>query len=472
MSKVLIVAAALITTLVGFLLGDPFSGAKILAAAIVGLPWLVYLAAARPRIIYGALALGLSALPFGVLPGTPIPLTLLLTVSAAMAAILQPWEPAARVPAMAWYIIALMVVGGISLAVTYTGILDLAEFVKWVVATSAGLSVLRLNGPDRVSFGRLYVYGSVAAAAFGLFGVVVDKSGQSMKLLSVFGYQSGESTLRFVFGSIEQSTRLTGTYVDPNAAGLFLYVALFLALALFRGPWRVIFVVILAAALAMTLSRAAIFSAIVALLVFFAFQSMKLSGRIKTFGVGAAACAALFAVPDVQNRIFDSFGSSDAGSTARSEALANFPAHMEGHWLFGLGWGRTEFRDAEAGFIVNHVANAPLLSIYRGGLVTGLVFCALLILGLVLAVKGLRRADPGAGFVGAAFIGMVLVALQLDFPVITIPPVATVFAVLLGFLPRSADMATSESLVSDFPTKEQVSMKLTIMPAPRRLVKV
>ncbi|MBO1267710.1 hypothetical protein [Arthrobacter cavernae] len=462
MNKMLVLAAALAALLAGFLVGDPFSGGRILAAVMVGLPWLVYIAATRPRIIYGALALALSMLPFGVVPGTPLPLVLLLAVSAALAAVLRPRRPGARIPAMAWCIIVLMTVGGISMAVTYVGSFDLAEFAKWLIATSAGLSVLRLDRPERAAFGRLFVYGSVAAAVFGLFGVLVDKSGQAMRLLSIFGYQSGESTLRFVFGSTEQSTRLTGTYVDPNAGGLFLYVALFLALAMLRGPRLVIAGGILATALTLTLSRAAIFSAVVALLVFFAFQSMRLSGRIKTLGVGAAASAALFAVPEVQNRIFDSFGNSDAGSSARSEALANFPGHMEGHWLFGLGWGRIEFRDAEAGFLVNHVANAPLLSIYRGGLVTGLVFCTLLIVGLVLAVKGLRGADTAAGYVGAAFIGLVLVALQLDFPVVTIPPVATLFAVLLGFLPRS----------EDFPIKDKVSMELTIVPAPRRLVKV
>lgn len=429
----MLAAAGLLTLLAGFLVSDPFTGARMLALALVVLPWGVYVAVTRPMVVFGATALVLAFLPFGVLPGTSLPLVLMLGAGTCVAALLRPGKTG-QGGLLGWAMVVLIVLSTISVMVTYTSSYDLIEFAKWLVASTAGLSLLRLSGEERQQFGRLFVYGSIASAVLGMFGVVFDQSGRYLAFLAPFGYLSGAESLRFVFGATEQSVRLTGTYIDPNAAGLFLFIALFLSVALLRGPLLVLAFLTLLPALALTLSRAAIFSAVVALLLFLAMQNMRLGGRMKAVGLGAGAGAALFAVPDIQSRIFESFGSSDAGSTARAAALRDFPRHLEGHWFFGLGWGRIEFRDGEAAFLTNYVANAPLLTVYRGGLLTGLAFCAVLLIGVTIAFKTMRSREAGPGLVAAGFCGLVVVALQLDFPVVTIPPVTMVFSMFIAFL--------------------------------------
>jgi hypothetical protein len=124
----------------------------------------------------------------------------------------------------------------------------------------------------------------------------------------------------------------------------------------------------------------------------------------------------------------------DAGSSARGDALAEFPGHMQGHWLFGLGWGRPEFVDPATAFEVNFVANSPLLTVYRGGIFTGLAFTAILVAGAVVGYRMLRSGRWELGFYGGTFIGFSVVALQLDFPVVSNPSTTTAFSVMLAFV--------------------------------------
>ena len=240
-----------------------------------------------------------------------------------------------------------------------------------------------------------------------------------------------------MFDASGATVRLTGTYVDPNVGGLFLFVALLLAMSYFRGALRIGFTALLGVCMALTLSRAAIFSTIVAILVLFAVQNLTFGKKMRVFTVLALGAGALLLIPAVQNRLLASFGQFDRGTTDRVDALRDFPKLMDGHWLFGLGWGRLEFRDGAAGIAVNYVANSPLLTVYRGGVLVGLAFVALLVVALIASWRGLRSGDLGLGIVGAGFVGFAVVALQVDFPVVTIPPVTALFSLLLAALPRS-----------------------------------
>ena len=150
-------------------------------------------------------------------------------------------------------------------------------------------------------------------------------------------------------------------------------------------------------------------------------------------GPAALAVIAALAVPQVRERVF-SFGSSDAGWVARGEALANYPKQMAGHWLFGLGWGRPEFKDPAKAFEVNYVANAPLLTVYRGGVISGLLFVVMLVVGCVVAYRALRSDRTSSAFLGAVFISCCVIAFQLDFPTVTIAPVTMMLSVFLAFL--------------------------------------
>jgi hypothetical protein len=107
---------------------------------------------------------------------------------------------------------------------------------------------------------------------------------------------------------------------------------------------------------------------------------------------------------------------------------------MAGHWPFGLGWGRPEFKDGNTAFTLNFVANAPLITIYRAGIIVGLIFITLLIVGCVMSGKLIRSNSLPYAMFGGIFIGMCFVALQLDHMVATIPQVTVMFSVLLTFL--------------------------------------
>ncbi|UDF12634.1 hypothetical protein LH407_10780 [Antiquaquibacter oligotrophicus] len=439
--KILIVLAAIMTPILGAVLASDASIAVRLIAILATLvPVGAWIALRRPLYLYSAFAFVLAAIPFGVLPGSPLPLVLLLSVAIGITTIIHLPRGGRRPGAVEWGVLALIIASAVSMVVTATTSYDYTEFAKWFLATSSVLSLSQLSRPDLRTVGRWYVVGAATGSVFGLITLFFDSSGRLLSLLSFLGYGVGDGTnLRYVVSAEGMTVRLTGTYVDPNAGGLFLYLGVLLALALFRGIPRVALVSVVALAMALTLSRAAILSLGVAFLVYIALQRLRFTGKVRIVSVAAVAGAVLLMIPAIQRRLFDSFGSFDTGSSARADALRDYPKHMDGSWLFGLGWGRIEFRDGRVGMAVNHVANAPLLSVYRGGLVVGILFCFVLIVGIVLSFRALRSKNPELGYIAAGYIGFVGVALQLDFPVITIPPVAALFAFFLAVLPREED---------------------------------
>ena len=454
------VAALALPPLAMILSSDAGVAVRLAAALLVSLPLGLWVAIRAPLVMYRLFAVVLGALPFGTLPGFPLPLVLLLGVSIGATAIVQLPQQRKDAPftALEWAAVVLIVVSAASMLVNLTSGFDVSEFAKWLIATSALLSLGRLNASAIRTVGRSFVVGSAAAAVFALVLLVFDPSGSRLSLLSFFGYgTTGDDNLRYVFDASGATVRLTGTYVDPNIGGLFLFVALLLAMACFRGVLRIGFVALLGVSMALTLSRAAIFSTLVAILVLFAVQNLTFGKKLRVFTVLAVGASALLLIPAVQNRLLASFGKFDRGSTDRVDALRDFPKLMDGHWLFGLGWGRLEFRDSAAGIAVNYVANSPLLTVYRGGVIVGLAFVALLIVALIASWRGLRSGNLGLGVVGAGFVGFAAVALQVDFPVVTIPPVTALFSLLLAVLPRSQDppgLSSSTPQVEELPTQQ------------------
>ena len=437
------VAALALPPLAVILSSDADVAVRLAAALLVSVPIGLWIAIRAPVVMYRIFAFVLGAIPFGTLPGFPLPLVLLLGVGIGVTAIVQlpQQRKDARFTALEWAAVVLIVVSAASMLVNLTSGYDVSEFAKWLIATSALLSLMRLDLPAMRSVGRAFVAGSAVAAVFALVLLIFDPSGSRLSLLSFLGYgTSGEDNLRYVFDASGATVRLTGTYVDPNVGGLFLFVALLLAMSYFRGVLRIGLTVLLGVCMALTLSRAAIFSTVVAILVLFAVQNLTFGKKMRVFTVLALGAGALLLIPTVQNRLLASFGQFDRGTTDRVDALRDFPKLMDGHWLFGLGWGRLEFRDGAAGIAVNYVANSPLLTVYRGGVLVGLAFVALLVVALIASWRGLRSGDLGLGIVGAGFVGFAAVALQVDFPVVTIPPVTALFSLLLAALPRIRDL--------------------------------
>ncbi|MBT0565933.1 O-antigen ligase family protein [Williamsia sp. CHRR-6] len=430
------VGAVALTVGVGALAASPTPKVQVLGIAVPLLLLGAVVAVANPRAVYGSLAFILGAAPLAIVPGIALPAFLLLTLATWVTVLIHRLEQT-RVRAIEVTVVGFVAVSAISAVVTTQGSAYISEFIKWAIATSLVFALLRLDRTTLRFFGRTYVYGAAVGATFALGMFAFDKAGTIINRLSIIGYgQTGTigTHLRFYKTDDVSVVRLTGTYVDPNAAGIFLFVGLVLAVALLRGWSRVLLGGIIMIALVVTLSRSAIFSVVVALIVFFLFQRMRGGLRLGILAVGIGAVATALAVPSINRRIFDSFGSQDKGSRDRADALDNFIPSMSGHWWWGRGWGAPEFTDEVIGYKTNYVANTPLLTTYRGGILVGIAFIVVLLVTIVVASRSMRENRWERGVLVAGFIGFSVVALQLDFPVVTQAPMTLVFSVFIAMV--------------------------------------
>lgn len=382
----------------------------------------------HPRVTLGAFALVLACVPYADVPGTDVPLLLVLAVGV--------WVALAFLPGVrflpSWpegLLLVLAGLAGLSVLATSTSREALLEYAAWLAVTAVAVPIRFLPDDARRSFVRVFVAGCALASLAGIALLRFDPAGLALGKLSFAGYSPYAANAQYVLGDEENALRLTGTYVEPNIAGLVLAVGLIAAVACFRGTWRVALVLVIGAGLTLTLSRSALATVAVAALL------VALTGpvrrRLALLGAMVAAGAAALAVPVVRERLFNSFGPNDTGSLARELAFLDFRRSLEGHWWWGLGWDRDEFRDYAVGVSVNFVANTPLLTVYRGGAVLGGVAVLVLLLAVVRALLTLGRGwEPAV--LGAGVIGFCLVALQLDFPVVIQHPATAVFSVLLG----------------------------------------
>ncbi len=416
--------------------GIAIAGGALPTVAVFGLLAMtvgIYIGLRHPLWFYWALAVALGALPFGYFPGVHLPLTFGLGLAVLLAALVHPTERT-RLSKLEAAIIGFVLASTLSLAVTAHTMTDISEFAKWTVSTMMVVALLRLSRANLATFGRIYVYASAAAAVFALVVIAADREGQFIRYLKIVGYGREEDSTRFVYSATGTTARLSGTFIDPNTAGIGLLVALVVCAVLVRGWLRPVLAALFVCAILLTLSRAAIFSVLCGVMLVLLFHTMRSRDRQLIVGAVGLAVMLALAAPQVRRRVFSSFGDNDAGSTAREDALANYSHQMAGHWWFGLGWGRPEFKDPSKAFAVNHVANAPLLTVYRGGVITGLFFVAVLVIGCLMAYRALRSESTSSAFLGGVFISFCVIALQLDFPTVTIPSVAMMSSVLLVFL--------------------------------------
>ncbi len=413
-------------------MGGPYP--MLAVAGIVVLIVGVYVGLRHPLWTFWGLAAVLGGLPFGYFPGVHVPLYLPFAAGALLAAIVHPTERRSFHP-LETAVLLLVVTSAFSVIFTARTTTDVAEYIKWTIASLLVIALLRLSRENMARFGRIFVYATTANALFGIAIVTADPNHKFIKIFSIFGYDR-EETGRFVFSNKGESrfTRLGGTWVDPNGAGIAFGVALVLCIILLRGKMRAACTAILSVAILLTLSRAAIFSVLVGLLLVLLFHTMRSRDRqIALGGIGLVVVGSLL-TPFIRKRIFTSFGSDDTGASARGDALTAWPHQMSGHWLFGLGWGRPEFKNGAYSFKLNIVANAPLIAAYRAGIIVGLVFVAVLVIGCVVSYRALRSDSLPWAIYGGVFIGFTFVALQLDHPVVDIPQTTLTYSVFLAFL--------------------------------------
>jgi hypothetical protein len=407
---------------------------KLAVAGLSAVIVAIYIGIRHPLWLYWGFAVVIGALPFGYFPGVHVPLYLPFAAGLLLAAIVHPNRDMPFHP-LEKAVVLLVLASALSLVFTGRNVVDLAVFVRWIIATLVMIAILRLSRENLARFGRLYVYAAALNALFGIAIVVADPNHRFISILHIFNYDR-EATGRFVFTDSGENrfTRLGGTWVDPNMAGIGLVPALVMGMVLLKGRMRVAVTAILSVAIVLTLSRAAIFSVLAGVILVAIFHTMRTRYRVVMLGSMAIAAAAALAVPAIRTRIVTSFGSDDQGAQDRWRSLAAWPGQMSGHWPFGLGWGRREFVDGAFAFQLNFVSNAPLIAIYRAGIIAGVLFIAVLVMGCFMGARALRSDSPPAAVYGGVFIGFCVVALNLDHPVVDIPQSVAAFAIFLAFL--------------------------------------
>jgi hypothetical protein len=418
---------------------------KLWTLALVGLLAMtvgVYIGLRHPLWLYWALAGVMGALPFGYVPGVHLPMYLLFAVGVLLAALIHPTAQSVltRVEAA---VLLMILAAGVSVVATGVTKFSLLSFTRWTIATLVLVALLRLPRQDLARFGRIFVVAATLNAVAGIVMSTVDQQQRLLKPLKIFGYGIGaglrENTALFVYsdegsGVVGKTIRLGGTWVLPNSAGFCLVIALVMGLILFRGWIRVVLTLVMFVAMLLTLSRGTLFSVAAGLVLVFLFHTMRARNRWLGLGVVAVGAASVFLVPALRERVLNSFTSEDKGRSDRVEALQNFPHLMSGHWVFGLGWDRPEFRSGQAAQSFNYVSNAPLLTIYRGGIITGLLFVAVLVIGCVMAYRTLRSPSLPHAVFGGMFIGIAVVYMNLAQSVVDMPVMALQFSMFLAFM--------------------------------------
>jgi hypothetical protein len=402
----------------------------------------VYVGLRHPLWLYWGLAVVMGAIPFGYLPGVHVPMYLLFAAGVLLAALIHTTERS-RLTRLEIAVLLLILAAGVSVIATGVTLFSLMSFTRWAIASLLIVGLLRLSRENLARFGRVFVVSATVNALAGIAMSTIDQQQRLLKPLKIFGYGVGaelrQNTALYVYsdegsGVVGKTIRLGGTWVLPNSAGFCLTIALLLCLVLFRGWIRVSLAVILFAAMLLTLSRATLFSVAAGLLLVFLFHSMRARDRQLAIGAVLLGAAAVFLTPMIRDRVLASFASDDKGRSDRVAALHNFPHQLSGHWVFGLGWDRPEFRSGQAAQSLNYVSNAPLLTVYRGGVITGLIFVAVLVIGCVLGYRAMRSDSlPNAVF-GGVFIGIAVLYMNLAQSVVDMPVMALQFSMFLAFM--------------------------------------
>ncbi|WP_414684911.1 O-antigen ligase family protein [Mycobacterium sp.] len=402
---------------------------------LVGLIVAVYVGVRHPLWLFWALAAVMAVLQYGRIPGAHLPLYLPLAFGCLLASILHPRFARSPHP-LELAVLALIITSGLSVVANYQSLADVSIFVRWLIAMSMIFPLLQLSQQHLATFGRIFVCGAALNGIFGFYLIAFDQNHASFRYLRAFGYLE-QYTVGFYAYTNEgasRTQRLGGTWVEPNGAGLNLMVALALCILLFAGWRRVVLTTVITAALALTLSRQSIGTFVVGIVLVLIFHTMRSRDRIATIASLGLIAGLCFLISPVRRRILSSFRSDDAGSTSRLDALHNFPGQMSGNWLFGHGWGRREFLDPSYSYTLNLVSNAPLITVYRGGIITGLAFLAVMIVGCVMAYRAIISNSLPWALYGGVFIAFCFVGMQLDHGTADIAQIVLLYSIMLAFL--------------------------------------
>ncbi|MCK0438072.1 O-antigen ligase family protein [Gordonia alkaliphila] len=423
------------------------------AGAVVGLTGCILFS----RWIPYAFAFVLGGFPFMQFPGLPLPVVFILGAAVYVAAFLIPHAVSAISGLEVAYsaFVALSIVSAVA---TNSHALDITTLIRWVFAAAIVIPLVRLPRDVFLLTVRWFGIGVTAGAAIAILSFQ-DLGGD--KIMARMGYRVTDETTRyFVENGQRGAVRLAGTYIEPNIAGLFLVIGLIAVVYTFRTSFAVLCAAIIGTAIALTLSRSAMFTVIAGLLLLLVLSKLPVGARILAFGTMAVGLLVLLSDDTIARRLLDTGSAQDSGAFERMNAYERFTGYMDGHWIFGVGWGRPEFFSQEWGYTVNFVANTPLLTFYRGGLLVFLAFVAVILGGLVLSFRMLRADSFRLAAVGAGFAALNGIAIQLDFPIVIVPMVTLVYSFLVAILIQAARdpaMKARTSNPTDDPEKRGTS---------------
>lgn len=427
-----------------------------LMAAVVG----VYVGLRHPLWLYYGTVVFVTTFPFGYFPGVHVPIYLVFGCGSILAFLMHPRAVRRSSPLMS-AVLLLIVMSGLSMAVTFSTPLNIMDFTKWAVATGFLFALLALPNDQLCRVGKVFVYSATFSALWGMAAVALGSTKYIVKPFEIIGYYAVDKfyitggtlttprTGRFDVGQDSETfQRLGGLWVDPNAAGIGLVIALAITGILFTGWQRVTVMTILMAAIVLTLSRAALASVLVGALLVFVFHNMRSRDRMLMIGTLFVGGTTAMMIPAVRKRLMGSLGENDAGASDRIAAIREFPWRMGDNWIFGNGWSLREFKDGPYAFTENFVSNAPLIAVHRGGLVAGLSFLAVIVIGCVVAAKLIRTDSLPHAFYGGVFIAFSTITLNLDHPVVVIAQMTFMYTFFLVFLQYSDELRRQGALTA------------------------
>lgn len=430
----------------------------IVIAGLLAVVVAVYIGMRHPLWFYYGTVIFVTTFPFGYFPGVHVPIYLVFGCGSILAYLLYPRAVRRHSPLMTAVLI-LLLLSGVSMVATFSTPLNIVDFAKWGVATGFMFALLALPNDQLRGIGKAFVYSCTFSAVWGMAAVALGSTKYIVKPFEIIGYYAVDKfyitggtltqprTGRFDVGEDSETfQRLGGLWVDPNAAGIGLVIGLAIAGILLSGRQRVIIMAILSVAIILTLSRAALASVLVGATLVFVFHNMRSRDRQIMIGTLFVAGTVAMTIPAVRKRLMGSLGENDAGASDRLAAIREFPMRLGDHWIFGRGWSLREFKDGPYAFTENFVSNAPLIAVHRGGLIAGLSFVAVIIIGCIVAAKLIRTDSLPHAFYGGVFIAFSTITLNLDHPVVVIAQMTFMYTFFLVFLQYSDELRKEGAL--------------------------
>jgi O-antigen ligase len=294
-----------------------------------------------------------------------------------------------------------------------------AKFVLGVLFFFSVVNCVRTREQARLVFQFVIITGGMSAL-LGLFLVVLNDETALRLLVALgrIGYPTSGRVLRYVEDDPEGLERAIGTSVDPNAFGGMLALVLALSAAqifasrpVLRRPVLIGISGLMAVALLLTFSRAALFGVIFAAVYLATLRYRRLWWALIGAGVLAVVLLVTLGIgEEFAQRVSEGVQFQDQAQQMRLAEYQNALKIIERYPVFGIGFGAAPEIDLVAG-----VSSIYLAIAQRMGLVGLAAFLAIVGAWFFYSIRALMRLDDEAaawvigtqaGMVAALSVGL------------------------------------------------------------------